>query len=133
MPKKVRSHIFAFLAIFFKCWRLLIGCSSESTNQKSPKFLKNLPKRQIYDATSFFKNTSPLVLDWVHTQNPGFGFWKCHREMVLNKALKIPASLCRAEQGFYCLVLRQVQQGFSSFFDNFTAYLMIFQSFAMPL
>jgi len=27
---------------------------------------------------------------------------------------------------------RQVEQGFPSFFDNFLAYLMIFQSFALP-
>ena len=29
--------------------------------------------------------------------------------------------------------LRQVEQGFSSFFAKFLAYLMIFQSFAVPL
>jgi len=27
---------------------------------------------------------------------------------------------------------RQVEQGFPSFFDNFLAYLMIFQRFALP-
>ena len=44
------------------------------------------------------------------TRNPGFGFWKHHGEMDL----------------------RQVEQGFSSLFAKFLAYLMIFQSLTMP-
>ena len=39
--KNSSNHIFAFfLANFFECWRLLIGCSAESTNQKPPNFKK---------------------------------------------------------------------------------------------
>ena len=40
------------MANFFKCWRLPIGCSALSTNQKSPK-------RQKYDLTSFLKIPQP--------------------------------------------------------------------------
>ena len=50
---------------------------------------------------------SRKISDGSGTRNLGFGFWMCHGEMGL----------------------RQVEQGFSSFFDKFLAYLMIFQSF----
>jgi hypothetical protein len=42
--KNLSNHIFAFLANFFECWRLLIGCSAESTNQTSLKLKKNCQK-----------------------------------------------------------------------------------------
>ena len=41
---------------FFDCWRLLIGSSAESINQKSPKFKKVCQKRQKYDLTNCFEN-----------------------------------------------------------------------------
>ena len=54
--KKTRQIIFlAFLANNFECLRLLIGCSSESTNQKSLIFKKNHYKRQkILEFEEFF-------------------------------------------------------------------------------
>ena len=55
-------------------------------------------------------STSNHISERLGTQNPGFGFLECNWDMGL----------------------RQVEQGFSSFFAKCLAYLIIFQSFTAP-
>merc|ERR1712150_83933 len=45
--QKTRQIIF-LAANFFEFWRLPIGCSAESTNQKSPKFKKVHQKGRVF-------------------------------------------------------------------------------------
>ena len=57
---------------------------------------KDVPKNNTFFLIPLFC-TFGLVTDRVLPRNPGFGFWKCHEEMILKK----------------------VKRGFSSIFDNY--------------
>ena len=56
--KNSSNHIFAFLANFFECWRLLISWVNQL---KVSKIKKNSPKSQNLWFDEFFENTSHLV------------------------------------------------------------------------
>ena len=75
LKKNWSNHI---LANFFELWTLLIGCSAESTNQKSPKFKKSLPKRQKiwFHEGSFLENNSHFGPKLIQCASSNSGPWR---------------------------------------------------------
>ena len=104
LKKNSSNHIFAFLANFFECWRLdLIGCSADSTNQKSPKFKKVCKKGKnsfvvqsftdLANKSLFFCGTNFLIYAiWTKFYLNFFTtlFWKV---LLLNQDLWIAINL----------------------------------------